>query len=619
MKYIYIFISVFVFIFIGCDERGSSSGYIKVDQFGYLPNMEKIAVISNPQSGYNSSDSFSPSGTLLILDANDDSKVFTGSITSFNDGTQDTQSGDKLWYFDFSSFTSEGVYYIYDPEKNSRSNTFSISSTIYEDILEIAVKTFFYQRAGYAKTTPYVSYKWADGASHLGTDMDDDCKYIEDDSDSRDLSGGWYDAGDFNKYINYADGAIHNLLLAYEENPTIWGDDYGIPESSNGIPDLLDEIMYELDWMLKMQKSDGSVLHKVSSINFDATTPPSTDTVPRKYAAATASATISAIGTFAHAAIVFADINSTYASTLQSAAINAWTWINSNSSTINETYDNVGFVNASAEDTVTQKERNLIAASIYLFALTNDSTYHTYFKNNYTSTLLMDSTDGGYLQYDGTDEEVQNALLYYTTLTDKDTTISSSILSTYESALSNQYVDFAPILQYENNTDGYLSYIDTYYWGSNRAKSQAGSVVMNARIYDINNSNDSTYYNLSANYLHYIHGLNPINIVYLSNMSNYGAEKSVDEFYHMWFRDESDWDNVNSSYGPPPGFLVGGANENYDISSVYMENSSQTIENQPAAKSYRSWNTEDDESYRITENSITYQAAYIRLLSKFVE
>jgi len=98
-------------------------------------------------------------------------------------------------------------------------------------------------------------------------------------------------------------------------------------------------------------------------------------------------------------------------------------------------------------------------------------------------------------------------------------------------------------------------------------------------------------------------------------MGEYNAENSVPEFYHLWFADGTDWDNVQTNlFGPAPGFLVGGANEHYTSPGPDLI---VPPENQPAQKSYISWNSSGEHAWEITENQITYQASYIRLLSKF--
>jgi len=630
-----IFISL---LLVNCGGGGTSSNnttpnalnpqttdFIKIDQFGYRTTDTKIAVLSNPISGFNQDESYTPPETMQLISADNNAAAYSGNVTSYKNGATDTQSGDQIWYFDFSDFTDSGRYYVYDQDNNIISDAFSISDSVYAPVMKEAVRTFFYQRSGFAKTAEYAGANWADGASQIGAEQDTDCRLMvasdpttSDASTSMDLSGGWYDAGDMNKYVNFADGALHNLLFAYQENPSAFTDDYNIPESGNGTADIIDEIKYELDWLQKMQIADGSVLLKVASISWDATTPPSTDTVKRRYAPATASATISFAGATAHAAIVFANIDAAYSSTLENAAIDAWDWLEANPGQIPSTFDNAGFVNASSEDTADDQLSNMLAATVYLYILTGDAKYQTYISNNIDDALFM--TTNGWLNYDGVNEEAQNALLYYTSYSGADTTIKNDILAKYNSLLENAYNDFAPLLAARNAADGYLSYIDTYYWGSNRAKAQAGNTIYNVIEYETISGDTSEYLEIAENYMHYFHGVNPLNLVYMSNMADAGAKNSVDEFYHMWFTDGSDWDNVNDSYGPPPGYIVGGANENYDIGNVYMSDiisDIALIKSQPAGKAFKSWNDANEESYRITENSITYQAAYIRLLSKF--
>jgi hypothetical protein len=135
-------------------------------------------------------------------------------------------------------------------------------------------------------------------------------------------------------------------------------------------------------------------------------------------------------------------------------------------------------------------------------------------------------------------------------------------------------------------------------------------------------------------YINYIHGLNPLNFVYLSNMYRFGAENGVNEFYHTWFTNGSAlWDRVGkSTYGPAPGFLTGGPNPSYDWDGCCPSGCGSANNNalcnsepisppkgQPKQKSYKDFNTSWPlNSWSVTENSCGYQISYIRLLSKFV-
>jgi aryl-phospho-beta-D-glucosidase BglC (GH1 family) len=599
----------------------TTTDQIKIDQFGYLPDMKKIAIISIAKEGFNADTQSDLSTTLHVKRVSDDVSVFSALTTLWNDGATDSASGDKVYRFDFSTLMQEGEYYIYDDTNKLKSYTFKIASNVYEDVLKVATKTFFYQRAGFEKDKLYAT-NWEDNASHLHVEQDSQARLIvptdpttSDMQTQKDLSGGWYDAGDFNKYVNYADGALHDLLFAYEENPDIWSDSFDINESGNGIADILDEVKYELDWLLKMQEDNGSVIHKIASIEWGEVSPPSSDMIARRYSQVSSSATISFAGVLAHASLVFKDINSEYSQKLQNAATKAWQYMSENSDFINSEFDNSGFVNAAAEDTVSEKEKNLLNAAIYLFRLTKNEQFHKYIKDNKTTARLL--SGDAYLQYDAMDKESQDALLYYTKDALADDTLKNEILSSYKSNLSNEYVDFAPLLQAKEDKDAYMSYIDAYYWGSNRAKANAGLSLYNAKTYEVD-VNVTEIGEIASNFLHYFHGLNPLAKTYLSNMGDYGAENSVDEFYHMWFSDGSKWDSVKDSFGPPPGFIVGGANASYNDSDTLMPDSTQKLKEQPASKAYKDFNTILETSYKITENSITYQAAYIRLLSKFV-
>ncbi|NJK85855.1 MAG: hypothetical protein HC906_07685 [Bacteroidales bacterium] len=178
--------------------------------------------------------------------------------------------------------------------------------------MKAAVRMYYYQRINSDKVQPYADARWTDGAAFMGNNQDTECHAVWDKTNAnlvRDLSGGWMDAGDVNKYVTFAEGAVHELLLAYELNPQVFGDDYNIPESGNDIPDILDEIKYEIDWIKKMQDTlDGGVFIKMGEINYNGSHPLSSDTRPRYYGPKCSSSAISAAGMFAHAAIVFSSL-----------------------------------------------------------------------------------------------------------------------------------------------------------------------------------------------------------------------------------------------------------------------------------------------------------------------
>lgn len=604
----------------------ATSEFLKVDQFGYLPDAKKICVISNPQVGFNAGQSFSPGATYELRNWADDAVVFSAALSAWNGGATHDQSGDQVWWFDFSGVVASGEYYVYDPSNDVGSYQFSISPTVYSNLLKTAFRTFYYQRCNLAKVSPFVDAGWEDAASFVGDQQDTDCRAVGNPvaSTSMDLTGGWFDAGDYNKYINFADGVIHDLLFAYEENPGIWGDDFNLPESGNGIPDILDEIKYELDWFLKMQLPNGSVLHKISVTDFGAASPPSADTGFRRYAPATASATISACGAFAHAAVVFRGqsdpIAQAYANTLETAALNAWTWLENNPGWSN--YDNAGFQNADAEDYYWGgpdwwyfQEANKIGAAAYLFAATNDTDFRDYFDNNYTQLHL--SAWGFVYAFE---YEYQDAALYYTSLANSTPSVAASLLSSYEQSITTFHDN--NFQSYQNDTDAYRAYLtdNNTGWGSNGVKCSKGMMYLNMNRYQMDAANAADYRDAAAGYIHYMHGVNPLNLTYLTNMYAQGAENSASTIYHSWFSDGSPlWDQVGvSTYGPPPGIVPGGANPDYAPDASFGGTLSPP-QNQPVLKSYLDWNTNwPENSWEVTENAIYYQSSYVRLLSNFI-
>ena len=105
----------------------------------------------------------------------------------------------------------------------------------------------------------------------------------------------------------------------------------------------------------------------------------------------------------------------------------------------------------------------------------------------------------------------------------------------------------------------------------------------------------------------------------LTNMYDFGAEKSANEMYHAWMGDGTVWDNaLTSLYGPAPGYQPGGFNPFYPEIDHYSGDIVPP-QFQPALKSYKDWNTSfPEDSWEITETSISNQGSYVKLVSKFV-
>lgn len=604
------------------------SKYIVVDQFGYLPDAKKIAVIRDPQIGFDAAESFVPSATYKLVDSNG-ATVLTAAPSAWNNGATATVSGDKAWWFDFSSVTTPGTYAVVDEQNAVRSPDVRIGADVYKPILKHAFRTFFYQRAGFAKETPFADIGWIDSASHLGAGQDTQARLYNDANNAateRDLSGGWYDAGDFNKYTNWHADYLVVLLHAYLENPAAWTDDFNIPESGNGVPDIIDEIKWGFDWLIKMQEADGAVL---SVMGLSHASPPSAATGPSLYGPANTSATLTSAGAFALGAKVFSSLGNanlaTYASQLQTHAESAWSWAEANPNVLFRNNDNSAPYNsgglAAGQQEVDDNGRasKKRVAAIYLFAATNNTSYRDFVDAQASITWV-----------DPWSESQLTAYLYYASLPNATASIASSLRNGYSMAMNSGGDNWSAV---RNNNDAYRAYLggNNFTWGSNRTMSKKGETFYNLINFNISDTNTEEVRNTALGYINYLHGTNPLGMAYLSNMYGAGAHSSVNEFYHTWFGNGSVlWDRVGvSTYGPAPGFLVGGPNPSYDWDSNCNSGSPNSgcgsaalspPKGQPAMKSYLDFNTSWPlNSWQITENHNDYQVAYLRLLSKFVE
>ena len=118
------------------------SGYIIVDQFGYLPEAQKIAVIKDPQVGFDENESFTPGQTYIVVNAINGVHALSGKPVSWKSGVTDGSSGDKAWHFDFSPVTEIGRYYILDVDNKARSFEFEIAPNVYNEVLKQAMRMF---------------------------------------------------------------------------------------------------------------------------------------------------------------------------------------------------------------------------------------------------------------------------------------------------------------------------------------------------------------------------------------------------------------------------------------------------------------------------------------------
>lgn len=601
----------------------SISQQIIVDQFGWRNDARKTVIFANPINGQNSGNAYTPGSQFQVRRSADNSVVFTGNTVVWNSGNTHTDSGDQAWHGDFTSVTTAGTYHIYDPNRNLRSFDFEIRDDIYGGVLQAATKMFYYQRSGISIPAQYGG-NWTHALAHS---QDANALLYTTNAQTgttRNVSGGWYDAGDYNKYVPFLMGPMWDLLMAYELRPSAFTDATNIPESGNGVPDILDELKWELDWMLRMQAANGGVHNRVTVTSYsNGTDDPSTDTQPRYYTNVTTWSTATFAAITAHASRVFSAYGAqfpNYSNTLRAAAENAWTFLENNPSMNPSTgKDGAAMASTDAGSNANEDQRLRILAAAQLFRSTGTGKYKTYFESNYNNTNATSENgfhplSSGYMDASSCWELNQAYIIYWGSAG-----ADGSIVAQLKNMLKNT-MDWFHEPKYNQKTDPYLAYMLTghYTWGSNELKARWGQLAILALENNVNSAKNNVYREIAEEYLHYFHGRNPLSWVYLSNMgtrgANLGGDKNVEEFFHSWFRDGSArYDGPNSQFGAAPGYLVGGPNQTYSGTTAPPKGN-------PPMKAFAAWNTDwPDPSWEVTEPAIYYQGAYVFLASYFAQ
>ena len=315
----------------GCSSNPSDSasnptfGRIKTDQIGYETKAAKIAIIPD-----------STSDTYQILDIQDN-VVYEGKTSQ---AAEWFASGTKVKQADFSDFMKSGVYII-KCEGADNSYPFAIGDNIYTDLAIAAVKGYYYWRSGMEITQEYGG-KFARAAGHPDTQVKIHKSAAGPKRKEGDIissPGGWYDAGDYNKYIVNSSISVWEMLNAVELHPEYAKSlKINIPESGNNLPDIVDEILYNLRWMVTMQDpADGGVYHKLTSLSFCGMVMPDKDNFERYVVKKSTAAALDLAATCAKAYRVLepydADLPGLRDSLMKTAE-KAWGWAQKNPSVL---------------------------------------------------------------------------------------------------------------------------------------------------------------------------------------------------------------------------------------------------------------------------------------------
>ena len=329
---------------------------IHVNQCGYLPSHKKTAVLTAPAEEF------------WLVDSASGERVYSGAVTY---GGADEASGDDVSIADFSDFAAEGRYRVVT-SSGEQSYNFNISAAAYKAVKIDMLRALYYQRCGCALEEKHAGvYTHAECHKDLSAILYNEDVLV-------DMTGGWHDAGDYGRYITPAATTVAHLLYAYELFPSKISDDMNIPESGNGVPDVLNECRYELEWMLKMQeKTSGGVYHKLTTYYHAPFVMPEHDK-ERMLAYP-----ISSLATGAFAACmalcyrVYKKYDAVFADKMLAAAKEAWRWLIANPHFVGAPENPKGGNTGIYGDKSDKDERFWAAAELY--RATGDELYHKVF------------------------------------------------------------------------------------------------------------------------------------------------------------------------------------------------------------------------------------------------
>ena len=498
---------------------------IRLNQIGFYPDAPKVAVAVAV-----------PAGPFHVRPADGGEPVFTGELG----GAQLWgPSGEVVRQADFSAFTTPGTYRLEVPGLDE-SYPFVIEERVHEGVARAALKGFYFQRASLF-LHPAHAGQWARPAGHPDAEV---LGHPSAESPGRPAGStisapkGWYDAGDYNKYVVNSGISTGTLLQLYEHFPEYYGAlDTDIPESGNGVPDLLDEALWNVRWMLAMQDEDGGVYHKLTHAGFSGRVMPHQATAPRYVVQKGTAATLDFAAVMAQASRVVAPYEGALpglADSLLAAALDAWSWARANPDVeYNQTALNIAHdpdINTGAYgDSNFSDEFDWAAMELYV--------------TTQADSFLVATRPTSPVQMSVPSWPNVRTLGYYTLLhhreavaADIDTTaLRASLLGWADGFVADQ----------EDSAYGVVMGNGDFFWGSNSQAANQGIALVQA--YRLSGERD--YLDAALANLDYLLGRNATGYAFVTGQ----GDRTPRHPHHR----PSDADNLPD---PVPGLLAGGPN-----------------------------------------------------------
>lgn len=525
---------------------------VKVNQIGYAPNDYKTVITTSKDDE-----------KFKIVDAETEETVYIGE---YNDVEYDTSVSTRVRRGDFSDFKYTGKYKIISSPSGA-SYEFAIGNNLYDDVYKDVVLMLYKQRCG-CDLDEDIAGDFAHEACHI----DNAVVYGEESSGAMDVSGGWHDAGDYGRYVVSGAKTVQDLFLAYRDYDQT-ADDIGIPESGNGVPDLLDEARYELEWMLKMQDVDsGGVYHKVTALVFPETVLAVDETDQLVLAPISYNATGDFAALMAEASVIYAEYDKDFADECLEASKFAYAFLEANEDM--KGYKNPEeIVTGEYPDGLHDDEKLWAAAELYI--ATKDDTYLPAINE-----ILMDKPTSGFGWAD-----IGGYALY-------DLSVADGIDEEVKAAAKDKIIEAADKLVEKCKKEAFFMGLGTKYpWGSNMTIANNGMLLLMAN----NLSPNEEYMEYAQRHRDYIFGVNGTGYCYVTGYGELYPE-------HTHHRPSQVLGEVM------PGMLVGGPD-----SSLEDPYAKAVLYGYAAALSY----VDNEQSYSCNEVTIYWNSPLIYLLAGF--
>lgn len=485
---------------------------IFADQAGYLTDGVKTAVMAFPADNFRITDE---NGEIF----------YENTVKHFG---IDSCSGDDVYIADFTDFRRTGSYRVCAGGKTSA--LFRIGSGVYGKVIDSVTKAFYYLRCGCDLDERYAG-QYTHNACHTRRAR------IFGENGTVDVSGGWHDAGDYGKYVTAGACACAHLLYAYKLFPAAFEKrDLGIPESGSGIPDILSECRYELEWLLKMQTKGGSVYHKVTTADFAPFIMPEDDTADLWLYPVSSCATADFCGVCALASGIFRSIDKDFSEKLKDAAVRAYEWLEKNRAPVVFRNPHGCYTGEYCE---IDDSDNRYWAAAELFVLTGEEKYHKDFIRHYNESFK----ESEYIKctFDHTHVAGFGSLAYiFGDVTGKDEEMIRG--------LKNRFSGEAYWLADKSDRSGYGAAMseEDYFWGSNMALMK--HLFMFVMSYKF--TGDERFLRTAYKQISVLLGVNPLGISYVTGIGEHRCN-----FPHL--RPAA----ADGIYECIPGMVVGGPNK----------------------------------------------------------